>query len=347
LGGKPEDWDSENLFRMARDLQPWLIINNRCGLRGDFDTPEQKLGRFQVDRPWETCMTLGTQWSWKPDDTIKSLKACVDALVTCAVRDGNLALNTNPMPDGRIEPRQAERFREIGRWLNAYGESVYDTRGGPFRSADWGGATHRGDTIYVHVLAWPEQGLTLPPIPLKIVASLVVTGGAASVTQRDDGIALNVPPGDRQELDTIIALKLDGPASDIEPMPYRSNSLAFGKRTAASSAWGAGYEAEKAFDDDETTRWGGAPDSRDGWIEVDLGAETTFRRVAINEEGWDRIEEFELQSWDGAAWQAFVRGERVGRLELKFEPVTAQKVRLNILKANDVPTIWEIQVFEN
>ncbi len=30
----------------------------------------------------ETCMTLGTQWSWKPDDEIKSLKRCIDVLVT-------------------------------------------------------------------------------------------------------------------------------------------------------------------------------------------------------------------------------------------------------------------------
>ena len=88
LGGKPEDWDSVKLFRMMRTLQPWLIINNRCGLPGDFDTPEQRLGSFQLDRPWETCMTLGTQWSWKPNDEIKSLKQCIDVLVTCAGATG-------------------------------------------------------------------------------------------------------------------------------------------------------------------------------------------------------------------------------------------------------------------
>jgi alpha-L-fucosidase len=78
LGGKAEDWDAGRLFELARRLQPHLIINNRCGLPGDFDTPEQRLGKFQLDRPWETCMTLGTQWSWKPDDQIKSLKECID-----------------------------------------------------------------------------------------------------------------------------------------------------------------------------------------------------------------------------------------------------------------------------
>jgi len=216
LGGKADDWDAETLFRMARGLQPWLIINNRCGLPGDYDTPEQKLGKFQLDRPWETCMTLGTQWSWKTNDTIKSLKQCVEVLVTCAVRGGNLALNTNPMPNGRIEPRQVKRFREIGRWLKKYGETIYATRGGPMPSQSWGGMTHRGNMIFLHVLRWPGERLTLPPIPKRIIASCVVTGGKVSVQQTDAGIGVLVPTRDQRELDTIIALKLDGSAADIK-----------------------------------------------------------------------------------------------------------------------------------
>lgn len=346
LGGKPEDWDSENLFKMARQLQPHLIINNRCGLPGDFDTPEQKLGRFQPERPWETCMTLGTQWSWKPDDNIKSLKECVDTLVTCAVRDGNLALNTNPMPDGQIEPRQVERFRELGQWLKQYGDSIYRTRGGPWKSAKWGGATHRDGTVYLHVLAWPAETLQLPPLPKKILASSLLTGGTVTVTQSEDGVTVEVPPACRQELDTIIVLKIDGPAREIEPIPIPSGALTFGRKITASSTWGPGYEPEMALDEDEGTRWGAAPDSRGGWLEVDLGNETTFTRAVINEQGWNRIEAFELQAWDGQAWQTFAQGTRVGRLELTFDPVAASKVRLNILKANDVPTIWEFQLYK-
>ena len=38
------------------------------------------------------------------------------------------------MPDGRIEPRQVERLREMGQWLGQYGESIYGTRGGPFKT---------------------------------------------------------------------------------------------------------------------------------------------------------------------------------------------------------------------
>ncbi len=217
LGGSAKDWDAENLFKMARSIQPWLLINNRCGLAGDFDTPEQQLGGFQLTRPWESCITLGTQWSWKPDDRIKSLKECVDLVVSCACRGGNLALNTNPMPDGRIEPRQADRFRQIGRWLAQHGESIYATRGGPFPSRPWGGTTHRAETVYVHVLAWPGESVRLPPIPRKIVASSVLSGGTATVKQSGEAIEVHVPPAHRHPLDTIVVLKLDGPAGELKP----------------------------------------------------------------------------------------------------------------------------------
>lgn len=204
-------WQAEKLFRMARELQPHILINNRCGLPADYDTPEQKIGRFQTDRMWESCITLGTQWSWKPDDRIKSLKECVDIMVRCAGGDGNLALNTNPMPDGRIEPRQVDRFQEIGVWLRKHGRSIYGTRGGPFLPGDWGASTHKNRTIYLHVLKWPGESLTLPPIAATIMKVSCLTGGTASFTQTAGGIEITVPPTDRNDLDTIIEIMLNKP----------------------------------------------------------------------------------------------------------------------------------------
>ena len=214
LGGKPEDWDAESLFKLIRRLQPHVLINNRCGIPGDFDTPEQKVGQFQTNRHWESCITLGTQWAWKPNDRIKSLEECVDLLVRCAGGDGNLALNTNPMPNGEIEPRQVERLEEIGQWLGKYGESIYGTRGGPFPPGEWGACTSRQNTVYVHVLKWEGDRIELPAITGKVVASSVLTGGMANVAQTGDGIQISVPAADRQEIDTIVVLQLDRPASE-------------------------------------------------------------------------------------------------------------------------------------
>lgn len=217
LGGKAEDWDSENLFKMIRRLQPHVIINNRAGLPGDHDTPEQRIGRFQNDRPWETCMTICRQWAWKPNDQMKSLKQCIDTLVRVVGGDGNLLFNVGPMPDGRIEPRQVTRLKEMGNWLDEYSRSIYATRGGPFKPGDWGASTYKGNTIYIHVLNWDENTLTLPPIPKKIITSSVMTGGAATVRQTALAVEISVPKAYRKELDTIIVLQLDGPANGITP----------------------------------------------------------------------------------------------------------------------------------
>ena len=347
LGGKPEDWNSVELFTMMRTLQPWLIINSRGGLPGDFDTPEQRLGKFQLERPWETCMTLNSQWAWKPDDEIKSLKQCIDVLVTCAVRNGNLALNTGPMPDGRIEPRQVERFRQIGAWLKKYGESIYGTRGGPWHDAGWGGVTNRDDRVYVHVLRWPDREIRLAPVTPKVLGHRVLTGGTATVTQSDTGITITVPKEHRKELDTIVELTFDGPVADLRPGVPPSGSLATGKKSTASSVWpDPSYEPRMAFDDDPSTRWGAGRDSRSGWLAVDLGEPKTFDRLYVNEATWNRVRRFELQIQRDGKWQAIHSGTTIGENYFaNFEPVTARHVRLTILEATHVPTIWEVQLF--
>ncbi len=208
LGGTARDWDAENLFKMIRSLQPHVLINNRAGLEGDFDTPEQKIGAYNTERSWESCITICNQWAWKPDDKLKSLEECIRTLVRTAGGDGNLLLNVGPMPDGRIEPRQVERLKEMGVWLRKYGSTVYDTRGGPFRPGTWGVSTEKGNTVWLHVMSWSGDMLRLPPLPVKFSGAKVLTGGIASFTQDERGISVSVPAADRNDIDTIIALTM-------------------------------------------------------------------------------------------------------------------------------------------
>ena len=233
LGGDAKRYDAEKLFKMIRTLQPQIIINDRCGLPGDNDTPEQEIGKMQTGRPWETCMTIGDQWAWKPNDNIKSLKTCLQTLVKVVCGDGNLLFNVGPMPDGQIEPRQVETLKKMGEWLKKYGESIYNTRGGPFVRGKWGGATYQGNTIYVHILNPDVDIVTLPPISDKIISSSVLTGGAATIKQTADSIEISVPKADRQDIDTIVVLKLDSPAASVkilraEDAVYRRGQKGYG-----------------------------------------------------------------------------------------------------------------------
>jgi len=226
-----EPWTHErglDLYAYVRELQQNIIINNRVdkgrkGMEGvtgtdqdyagDFDTPEQRVGKFQTTRPWETCITIGKQWAWKPNEKIKSLKECIRILVQTVGGDGNLLLNVGPMPDGRIDPRQAERLDEIGKWLKQNEESIYGTRGGPFMPGEWGASTHKGNTVYVHIFNWEKGVVTLPTIAQKIIGSASLNGAKVSIKQTDKSIVISVPESGRDPLDTVIVLQLDEPIS--------------------------------------------------------------------------------------------------------------------------------------
>jgi alpha-L-fucosidase len=225
--GGPAVWDPVRTYGLVRSLQPRIIMDERLSLGpykendplridslADYRTPEQRVGAFDTKIPWETCMTLGTQWSWKPADTIKTPAECIRILVGCATGDGNLLLDVGPMPDGRIEPRQVSVLKEIGVWLGRYGESIYGTRGGPFPNGSWGGATCKGNVVYLHIVRWDRNDLRLPPLKATIRHSTILTGGTPDITQGPDGTIVRVPVKDRDLTDTIVRLELDAP---VEP----------------------------------------------------------------------------------------------------------------------------------
>jgi alpha-L-fucosidase len=217
------------LLAMVRRLQPGILVNNRLAilaeynrgprdLWGDFDTPEQRIGSYQYGRAWESCMTLTANpggWSYHVGARPRGLEACLRALIYCAGGDGNLMWGLGPMPSGEIAPAEVQRLREMGRWLAENGESIYGTRGGPFKPGAWGASTRKGRTIYVHVLKWSGDSVALPKIPPKIVKASLLSGGKAEVEQTDAGIRIAVRPEDRQPIVTSIKLELDALAETV------------------------------------------------------------------------------------------------------------------------------------
>jgi len=230
--GQPAPWDQETTYRLVRQLQPGIVIDNRLDLGNghpasfigpwaDYYTPEQEVGGFDNRHPWESCMTIShrNQWAWGgADDGVKTFAECVKMLIGCAGGDGNLLLNVGPMPNGEIAPEQTGRLKEMGAWLATYGTSICGTRGGPYMPDGAVVSTHKGTRIYLHILSWPGETLSLPALPAKILRSTALTGGNVTVTQADGAIEISLPAGDRQESGTIVELELDRPASGIEPL---------------------------------------------------------------------------------------------------------------------------------
>ena len=131
----------------------------------------------------------------------------------------------------------------------------------------------------------------------------------------------------------------------VEPAASET-ALSCGKPATASSTWGAGFEADKALDGNDESRWGAVPDARSGWLEVDLGKDTEVGCAVIKELGFQRTEAFAVECKAGDNWKELIKGSTIaGEKVLKFTPVTARYFRLNILKANDVPTIEGFAIY--
>jgi len=291
-------------------------------------------------------------WAWGGEkDGVKPLSACLLMLIRGAGGDGNVLLNVGPRPDGVIDPAQASRLREVGAWLEKYGESIYGTRGGPYRPNRACVSTRKDRTVYLHILDWPDASLVLPPLGAKVLTSRVLTGGEVAVNQGAAGLEIAVPIKNRQAIDTVVALTLDRSALDLEPIGVSGvgASLTTGRKAAASNVFrnDARYGASQAVDGESETRWATDADVRQCWLDVDFGKPETVDRAVIEEcvDYGVRVKSFELQAKDGTEWKTFFTGGAVGKkCEVTFAPVTANGVRL-LIRGEKGPTISEFQLF--
>jgi alpha-L-fucosidase len=118
------DGEAEGLRDVAWDLQPDVVVT-----RGAMPTPEQHIPGAPLDTAWEACLTMGTQWQYKPtNERYKSGRDCIGLLIETRAKGGNLLLNVGPKPDGELPIEQEERLREIALWMFVNGECIHGVR---------------------------------------------------------------------------------------------------------------------------------------------------------------------------------------------------------------------------
>ncbi len=223
------------LYAHLRGLKDDLLINNRVDkgpvqgtkntgiYAGDFLTPEQKIGTFDLVNPWESCITIARQWAWKPNDKVKSTKEIIHTLARTAGGNGNLLLNVSPMLDGRIELRQQKRLKEAGSWLKKYGESIYGTLGGPYMPGDHMTSTRKAHRIYLHLLESPGRQLVLPsPGKATVKEVRLLYGEPLHYTRKKGSLVIELPETLPDPWDNVIVLELNKPAKDISPIHVKN-----------------------------------------------------------------------------------------------------------------------------
>ncbi|HEU4752800.1 MAG TPA: alpha-L-fucosidase [Armatimonadota bacterium] len=197
-----QDIQMDRLVKMARSHQPNLIVVDRTvgGEHENYRTPEQEVPEKPLPYPWETCMTMGDQWSFKPNDRYKSTNRLVHLLVDIVAKGGNFLLNVGPQPDGRLPAEAVTRLNEIGAWMKVNGGAIYGTRPvAPYRQGKFA-FTRKGDQIYAFYLADEGESripsrLTIPGVHPKPGADLRLLGSKVRLAWQPegDGIAVTVP----------------------------------------------------------------------------------------------------------------------------------------------------------
>lgn len=195
--GNPEhgkshlDWESEELVKMIRSIQPDIILDNRLDLpdEGDIHTPEQ----FTPDEPlkdangnpvvWEGCQTFSGSWGYHRDEqTWKSPKQCIDMLINHVCRNGNLLMNVGPTSRGYLDLRAQNCLKAYADWMYYNSRSIYNCGRAPEgiqAPADTRYTYNREtNTLYLHLMNWPFKHIHLPGLAGKIAYAQFLHDGS-------------------------------------------------------------------------------------------------------------------------------------------------------------------------
>jgi alpha-L-fucosidase len=325
------------MLKMMRTLNPDLILNHRFSWRtmrlGDFDGPENNIGRFQINRPWETCYCIGGGWGFSKKAKPLSKRNAIGLLVRCAGNGGNLLLNTGPSPEGTINPEHIERYLDMGRWLKKYGESVYATRGGPYKPGPWGCATRSKENnfIYLHILGDWNGRLELPAPGAKVVKAENITGkGKVKASNANGILVVEIKDFDQEQesdVDTIIKLSLDSKACKLPITKSVSTSYTVGAAVTASSSGSCGHKqtspeaviatTAKEVHDGAYVRsvWRAEGKDKKPWIEIDFGQPRVVTQIAIQEGRYGSsgtIKKFTISLREDGKWHEIYTGTQIG-----------------------------------
>jgi len=211
-GKGKEDWESEKLLAVARELQPNIIIDNRTDIEQDLWTPEQfqpaewlkhkETGEYVV---WEACQTFSGSWGYYRDElTWKSPEMLIRMLVNTVAIGGNLLMNVGPTARGFLDTRAQDALAVYANWMKYNSRSIYGcTMAEPdllqtlppdcryTQSAD-------GKRLYLHLLAWPFKHIQLHGLAGRVeYAQLLHDGSEIQLTEGElKHFGVGLPKGD-------------------------------------------------------------------------------------------------------------------------------------------------------
>lgn len=218
-GKGKDDWESVELIKTVRALQPNIIIDNRCDLEQDIWTPEQYQPMKWVTHKetgelltWEACQTFSGSWGYHRDEsTWKSPKMLIDMLINTVCIGGNLLMNVGPTHRGYLDKRAEDALKVYADWMKYNSRSIYGcTMAEPEFVAPRGTRLTQsldGKRLYIHLVEYPYAFLEFDGLGGKIDYAQFLHDGSEILyteggvdhfsegrTQKDTLVAFKIPP---------------------------------------------------------------------------------------------------------------------------------------------------------
>lgn len=149
----------EGLLQEKSKEVVWRIQPDVLVTRGAISTPEQFVPGLASDEAWEACVTMGTQWQYKPtNDDYKSGGRLIEILIESRTKGGTFLLNVGPKPNGELPIEQEERLREVAAWSFINQEAIYEVRPWIITNEEniWFSKSKHENTVYAYFTKMPN-----------------------------------------------------------------------------------------------------------------------------------------------------------------------------------------------
>lgn len=158
--------ETRELVDTLRLIQPNCLFSSRVGQGlGDYrDFGDSEVPARPIRGAWESIYTHNDSWGYIAHDmNFKSPKEIIRLLAEVASKGGNLMLNVGPDGKGAIPAYSARYLLEVGKWLDKFGEGIYETTYGEIPAQPWGVTTSKPGKLYLHIFDLPVNHQILVP----------------------------------------------------------------------------------------------------------------------------------------------------------------------------------------
>lgn len=173
-------------YNQAEKWGKEVAVNDRWGqvrgILGDFYTQEYEYDPIDqlIEHKWENTRGLGHSFGYnknEPAEDFMSQTELIHMLIDNVSKNANLLINVGPKADGTIPSGQQDLLLELGRWLAANGDAIYDTRPWVLPQAESVEGrdirfTWKKDKAYVIVLDDKAGTVTIPGLVVETGSTL-------------------------------------------------------------------------------------------------------------------------------------------------------------------------------